>query len=207
MLINMQLKRIADFHGHICPDLVIGCRACEMALEILSQKGKTNEDLTIIAENTTSALDGIQCITGCTSGNQRLVIYDFGKHKYTFILNRSGLAIKISLQEKHFGDEQLYLELEEKIIKKEATIEEIAHFQRLLDERVKTLLSLKYNELFEVVETKQKHSPNEVPTIFVRCSHCGDLVLQSKLLMMKDIYICKPCFNQLIYIPFHVTYN
>ena len=36
MLVNMELKRVADFHGHICPDLVIGCKVHELAIDILS---------------------------------------------------------------------------------------------------------------------------------------------------------------------------
>jgi len=212
MLVNLQLKKIADFHGHLCPDLVIGCRACEVALKVLSRKGKINGGLTVIAKNNTSALDAIQCITGCTLGNQRLVVSDFGKHKYTFIINpfiinRSGLAVALSLKEQHFGDEQIYLEIEEKIIKNEATIEEIAHFQRLIDERVKTLSSLKSDELFEVMETRRRPPKTEVPTVFLRCPYCEDLVLRSKLVKMKDLFICKPCFDQLIHIPANVTYN
>jgi len=207
MLVNMHLKKITDFHGHLCPDLVIGCRASEMALEILSQKEEMKGGLTVIAENNTSALDAIQCITGCTLGNQRLVVSDFGKHKYTFIINRSGLAVALSLKEQHFGDEQIYLEIEEKIIKNEATIEEIAHFQRLIDERVKTLISLKSDELFEVMETRRRPPKTEVPTVFLRCPHCGDLVLRAKLVKMEGLFICRPCFDQLIHIPADVTYN
>jgi len=32
MLVNMDLKRIADFHGHLCPDLVIGARAVDVRI-------------------------------------------------------------------------------------------------------------------------------------------------------------------------------
>ena len=41
--------------------------------------------ISIIAENSTSALDAIQIILGLTIGNQRLQIMDFGKHNYTII--------------------------------------------------------------------------------------------------------------------------
>jgi len=42
MLVNMELKRVADFHGHICPDLVIGCKVHELAIDILSKKEDLN---------------------------------------------------------------------------------------------------------------------------------------------------------------------
>jgi formylmethanofuran dehydrogenase subunit E len=201
MIVNMQLKKIADFHGHLCPDLVIGCRACEMALEILSQREEIRGGLTVIAENTTSSLDAIQCITGCTLGNQRLVIYDFGKHNYTFMMKQNNFAIKLSLKEQHFGDEKIYFSLEDKIIKEEATLEDVAQFQRLIDGRVKALISLKPDELFEVMETRRRPPKTELPTVYLRCSHCGDLVLKAKLVKMEGLFICRPCFDQLIHIP------
>ncbi len=207
MIVNMQLKKIADFHGHLCPDLVIGCRACEMALEILSQKEEINGGLTVIAENTTSALDAIQWITGCTLGNQRLVIYDFGKHKYTFMMNRNNFAIKLSLKEQHFGDEKKYLFLGEKIIKGEATLEDVAQFQRLLDSRVRTLISVKPDELFEIEETRGNLPQAEAPTVFLRCFYCKDLVLKSKLLDLKGVLVCKPCLNELARLSSKISYN
>lgn len=207
MLVNMQLKRMADFHGHLCPDLIIGCRACEMALEILSKKEEVTGGFSVIAENNSSALDAIQCITGCTLGNRRLVVYDSGKHKYTFIMNRSGFAVNLSLKEQRFGDEKIYFQLEEKILKDEATIDEVSHFRKFLDDRVKKLLSLKHDDLFETVKTRRKSPRTETPTVFSRCSQCGDMVLKSKLLNRKGSFVCKPCFEMLIHIPSPATYN
>jgi formylmethanofuran dehydrogenase subunit E-like metal-binding protein len=35
MIVNMALKRIADFHGHVCPDLVLGSKFCEYIQKLL----------------------------------------------------------------------------------------------------------------------------------------------------------------------------
>lgn len=197
MLVNMQLKKVVDFHGHICPDLVIGCRASELALETLSPKREVNNSLVVIAENKTSALDAIKSITGCTVGNGRLVVRDYGKHKYTFMTNHHDRALKISLKERYINAGEKYLSLEEKIIRNEATVDEVALFQVLLDERIKMLLLLKHDELFNVVETKKEFSRDEVSTVFSRCSLCGDLTLRSRLLDMNGMFICKPCFDRM----------
>ncbi|PIU23820.1 MAG: formylmethanofuran dehydrogenase, partial [Chloroflexi bacterium CG08_land_8_20_14_0_20_45_12] len=77
MLVNMQLKRVIDFHGHLCPDLVIGCKAYELAMKTLCHRENLDGGLIVIAENTTNAIDAIQCLSGCTLGNQRLKIHDF----------------------------------------------------------------------------------------------------------------------------------
>ncbi|MDI6789468.1 MAG: formylmethanofuran dehydrogenase subunit E family protein, partial [Thermodesulfobacteriota bacterium] len=89
MLVDIRLKIVADFHGHLCPDLVIGWRACRLALEVLAGEGQIQEDLTIITENSTAALDAIQYTLGCTIGNQRLQIVDTGQHNYTLIINKT----------------------------------------------------------------------------------------------------------------------
>jgi len=74
MIVNMALKRIADFHGHLCPDLVLGARLCERVLELVPSEGNGNGLAAIIAENCTSALDAIQIMLGITLGNQRLKV-------------------------------------------------------------------------------------------------------------------------------------
>lgn len=197
MMVNMQLKRVVDFHGHLCPDLVIGCKAYELAMKTLSRKENLDGGLIVIAENTTSALDAIQCLSGCTLGNQRLKVHDFGKHKYTFLISRTGVGIKLSLREQRFKDEPRYHELEEKAKKGEATVEDIARFQSLLDERVKALLSLTYDELFESVKTTRKPPRTKAFTNLARCHRCGDLVLESRLMNIDGFSICRQCSSYL----------
>ncbi|MDI6776315.1 MAG: FmdE family protein [Syntrophales bacterium] len=198
MLVNMELKRVADFHGHLCPDLVIGCKAYEVAFEILSRKENLDGGLIVIAENTTSAIDAIQCLSGCTLGNQRLKIHDFGKHKYTFLNSRTGLGVRLSLREQSFRDEPQHIELEEKAKKGEATVEDVTYLQSLLDDRVKRLFSLKYDELFEAVMTTRKPPRTETFTDFAQCHHCGDLVLKSKLVNIDGLFLCRQCSSCLI---------
>ena len=199
MLVNMELKRVVDFHGHLCPDLVIGCKAYEFALKILSKKEKPDGGLIVIAENTTSALDAIQRLSGCTLGNQRLKIHDFGKHKYTFLNSRTGLGVVISLKEQDFKDAPRYLELEEKATKGEATVEDIAHFRRVLDDRVKLLLSLGYDELFNAKMTTRKPPRTETFASLVQCHRCGDPVLETRLINIDGLFLCKQCSSGLIW--------
>jgi len=85
MIVNMALKRIADFHGHLCPDLVLGCKLCEVIQNLLPPGEAANGIAAIIAENSTSAFDAIQIMLGATLGNQRLKVMDLGKHNYTVI--------------------------------------------------------------------------------------------------------------------------
>jgi len=167
-------------------------------METISRKENLDGGLIVIAENTTSALDAIQCLSGCTLGNQRLKVHDFGKHKYTFLVSRTGVGIKLSLKEQRFKDESRYLELEEKAEKGEATVEDIARFQSLLDERVKMLLSIRHDELFESVITTRKPPQIEAFTDLARCHRCGDLVLESRLVNIDGFSMCRQCSSYLI---------
>lgn len=88
MLLNMTLKRVVDFHGHLCPDLVIGGKFCEYVQKFITENGELVGGLSIIAENCTSALDSIQILLGATVGNQRLQGLDFGKHNYTLLTKK-----------------------------------------------------------------------------------------------------------------------
>jgi formylmethanofuran dehydrogenase subunit E len=60
MLLNMAFKRVVDFHGHLCPDLVLGAKFCEYVKKILLTSGELTGGISIVAENCTSALDAIQ---------------------------------------------------------------------------------------------------------------------------------------------------
>ena len=37
MLLNVALKRIVDFHGHLCPDLVIGAKVCHYVQTLVAE--------------------------------------------------------------------------------------------------------------------------------------------------------------------------
>jgi formylmethanofuran dehydrogenase subunit E len=115
MLLNIHLKRVVDFHGHLCPDLVLGCKLCEYAKKLFSQGGGLNGGISVIAENCTSSLDAIQIILGTTVGNQRLQVMDFGKHNYTLLSKKAETGFRLSLKKQHFSDEEEYRGIEKKL--------------------------------------------------------------------------------------------
>jgi len=192
MLVNMDLKKIADFHGHVCPDLVIGAKAVSSAMAHLAEDDMT-QGLSVIAQNRTSALDAIQHLTGCTFGNQRLVVEDFGKHRYTFIPNSSGRALEITMKPIHFQYESVYFELEKKVSRNGGTIREVSRLQGLINAWVHWLTSLEDWDLFTVTETRRKPPPVEVCSKYLLCTQCGDLVQASKARALGSTTVCQPC--------------
>lgn len=159
MLVDLKLKQIADFHGHLCPDLVIGYRAAQYALARLEVRLATPY-LRVQVENNTSAIDAIQMLTGCTSGNLRLFVQDHDKHVYIFQVNdQHGICLTLSSAGQYVPP--AFVEIERKIQDKTASLDEIATYQYLLDERIVQLLTLTSDALFDIqwVEIAWPESP------------------------------------------------
>jgi formylmethanofuran dehydrogenase subunit E len=193
MLVNMDLKRIADFHGHLCPDLVIGTKAVETALDYLQSKEELQSNLCVVAHNQTSALDAIQYLTGCTLGNQRLVVNDWGKHRYQFITGATGRAVDVRMKAVHFHLEGAYFELEEKVQQQGGTLYEVARMQGIINQWVQWLTSMPAEALFTVDERTCELPAVEVCSKYVQCIQCGDLVQQSKAVRLGDGLVCVSC--------------
>jgi len=200
MLVNMDLKKIADFHGHVCPDLVIGAKAVGMAMAHMADEDLSH-GLFVIAQNQTSALDAIQHLTGCTIGNQRLVVEDCGKHRYTFVITSSGRALEITMKPIHFQYESAYFKLEKKVSQNGGTIHEVSRLQGLVNAWVHWLTSMEDRDLFSVTETRRKPPPVEVCSRYLRCTHCGDLVQASRARTLGTASVCRPCARLVMHIP------
>ncbi|MDY6917779.1 MAG: FmdE family protein [Chloroflexota bacterium] len=193
MLVDMKLKRVADFHGHLCPGLVIGYRACQFALESLRLERLWQPGLRVIVENETSALDAVQILTGCTKGNGRLRVYDHGKHAYTFF-DDAGNGLRLELKFDALAEAEAFLELEHKISAGTASLLETARYWAMLNGYVRTLLDLPNEVLFDSQRVAlQPENAHEESSALSRCSKCGDLVIYSCLLAIGEEQLCPRC--------------
>jgi len=193
MLVEMRLKQIADFHGHLCPDLVMGYRAAQYALSRLEVKLALPK-LRVVVENNTSAVDAIQVLTGCTPGNQRLSIRDEGKHVYTFhIDDQHGLCLTLAPAGQDVPAD--FLSIEQKIQAGRASLEETAFYQYLLDWRVSHLLKLPIEALFDMrwVEIAWPESP--LTSAIWKCDGCGEPLIGSHLVNLHGRRLCQRCLE------------
>jgi len=59
---NSELwQKCIEFHGHICPGLAIGFRACEAAIEKLDLTFSKDEEVMCITETDACGVDAISC--------------------------------------------------------------------------------------------------------------------------------------------------
>ena len=195
MLVNMTVKRVVDFHGHLCPELVIGIKACEYSLQLLFRGEQPTGQISVVAENCTSALDALQVLLGVTIGNQGLKVFDFGKHNYTFSRKNAGDGFTLRLRTHRYYNEHEYAVLEEKILENKITLDEVVQFQQILDDRVSELLSYRPEDLFDVEVGCRSVLSSERPTVYVSCSRCGQDVLMERAVEFQGKVCCRPCFQ------------
>ncbi len=195
MLLNMTMKRLVDFHGHLCPDLIIGAKLSEYIQQLVSEASGLNVSISILAQNCTSAIDAIQILLGATFGNQRLQVMDFGKHVYSLVINETGTSFMFSLRPQKYGDEYEFDNLEQKIINSGISLEEAVRFQKLMDGRIEKLFSMTTDELFDCEEIEKGQLFYEVPSIYITCSHCSHQVLKNRSVEYRNRTYCISCFN------------
>ncbi|BHH85574.1 FmdE family protein [Desulforhopalus sp. 52FAK] len=197
MLANIALKRVVDFHGHVCPELVLGSKFCEFVQHLPGENVLEDNNFSVLAENSTSALDAIQILLGVTVGNQRLMVMDYGKHNYTLYSRHKDTGWIFRLKAMNFGDEESFHWLEGKIINNSALLEDIVSFQKLIDERVRRILALSPEELFILEPTQcAQQQPQESTSLYTICAMCGQQVLATRCIERRDKILCQPCFQK-----------
>jgi formylmethanofuran dehydrogenase subunit E len=197
MIVNMALKRIADFHGHLCPDLVLGARLCERVLELVPSEDRGNGLAAIIAENCTSALDAIQIMLGITLGNQRLKVMNYGKHNYTIIPKKGISGFRCVLNVQFYDNEDDYRQLSAKMLDNTISANEVARLQLFLDQRVKHLLGQPPQALFTVEAIEKETYVPEIPSVYMTCCQCGQQMLGSHAIRYQDKDYCIACMKQM----------
>lgn len=193
MLINITLSRVVNFHGHMCPDLILGGKVCEYAQKLLEDK----KGISIIAENCTSALDAIQVLLGTTLGNQRLKVIDYGKHNYTILYDKGKKCIKLSLKVINYQNEDEYRLLAEKTANNLASLNDVLQLQKLLDDRARYLLGLSPEDIFNVEDARTADPPLEKADHYMICFKCGQQVLKSRIVSHQGKGYCMPCFQRI----------
>lgn len=91
-------KKCVDFHGHACPGLAIGFKACQGLREHLGVTFAADEELVCVTENDACGLDAIQVLTGCTLGKGNLLRRLRGKQAYSFFVRASGARLRLVLK-------------------------------------------------------------------------------------------------------------
>ena len=99
-LSDKDLDLITRFHGHVCPMVLLGART---AMEASRRVGE-RQDLFGFYRGYGCALDGVQLYSGCTWGNQNLVLLRGGDFSFILAAEDSGKGVLV-LPKKELLDE------------------------------------------------------------------------------------------------------
>lgn len=172
--IPADLQRAADFHGHICPGLLIGYRAALAAQEALGLTRSLDEELVAVVENNSCSVDALQALLGTTFGKGNLIWLDHGKQVFTITDRKQDRAVRVSFQGEH-----LRKRLPDGSVDRPAFME--------------ALLSKPTSELFKVEEVKAAPPPLAKIEPSIICSVCGEPTQASRTRQVGDKVMCLAC--------------
>jgi len=173
MHLPAELEKCVEFHGHLCPGLVIGYRAAVAAREALSMQRAADEEIIAIVENNSCATDAVQVITGCTFGKGNLFFRDYGKMVFTLAVRPTGRAVRVSVRG---GSKQ----------KNKPTENNVA-------ERVQWLLKTPLEQIFNVQHVTVDLPDEAQIQQSVPCDRCGEPVMVSRTRKRGAQALCIPC--------------
>lgn len=186
-------EKCVEFHGHICPGLMIGYKAATLAMEELGVTKSRDEELVVIAENNSCAVDAVQVLTGCTFGKGNLIYKAKGKQVFTVANRQTGEAVRIAVKPNLITFDPEYQELKDKVRSKDITDEEnnlfiekqLATCQHILDLTVEEFCTL------QKVAVELPSKARICPTIV--CAKCGEGVMDACAESRDGQYYCPDC--------------
>ncbi|HEX3011329.1 MAG TPA: FmdE family protein [Syntrophomonadaceae bacterium] len=190
------LELAIQFHGHICPGLLMGVRAAEFAREQLGVGPDRDEELVAIVETDSCGVDAIQAILGCTFGKGNLIFRDYGKNVYTIISREKGRAIRIAQK---FGslkgrDSERYHELARK---NELTESETSEKENLLGVIFEKIMSSAFTDLFDWREVDVDIPVKAQIHSTIQCAGCGEGVMATRARETDQGWLCPTCLDQI----------
>lgn len=187
---------VVDFHGHICPGIVIGFRASVLALETLDKPLRgLGETHFAVCENDVCGVDGVQFVTGCTIGNDGLIIDNRGKFAFSWVDKKTGEGIRILLKVPIWGSNKP-VHLHRKTKEGTATKEERQQWISVRNRRGQELMRLTDDELLDIrrIQIEIPGRPRLFP--FVTCSKCGEAFMEPWAGVEGGNILCKACRSE-----------
>lgn len=169
-----DLKRALDFHGHLCPGLLIGWRAVRAVSQALDLKPSRDEELVAVVENDSCSVDAFQALLSTTFGKGNLKWLDHGKQVFTVIDRQAGRAVRASF----IGDRKKHQ-------KPDGSTDREAFMA--------DLLGAPQDDLFEVRQVPPQPPREAQIEPSVNCPRCGEPTQKSKMREVAGQTLCRPC--------------
>lgn len=164
-------EKAAAFHGHKCPGLAIGFKACEAAMEKMGIGVSDDEEIVCVAENDACGVDAVQAILSCTVGKGNLIYRGTGKQAFSFFDRKSGKKIRVYLKAQN-----------------ENKLDRAQWQEYLLNAPVDDIFA--YSEpCFDLPERARLFQS-------VKCDICGEYAPEHKMRLQDGKAVCADCFKK-----------
>lgn len=186
------LEMAIQFHGHICPGILMGVRAAEFALEKLEVNPDIDEELVAIVETDSCGVDAIQAILGCTFGKGNLIFKNLGKNVYTIGSREKNQAIRIAQRYgvKFSSEWPRYKEL---AALQSPSQEELQEKESILGAMFEKVMTMPFEELFKWEEVALEFPGKAQVVETVQCQKCGEGVMKTRTVSTGDGVVCLSC--------------
>lgn len=186
------LEMAVQFHGHICPGLLMGIRVAEFAQKQLGIGQDIDEEIIAVVETDSCGVDAIQAILGCTFGKGNLIYRDYGKNVYTIASREKQRALRIA-QKFRAQKSQESLRYRELAQKMDLTDDELAEKENLIGIIFETIMSMPFEEMFNWQEIDFEFPEKAKLHATIQCAVCGEGVMDIKAVERKQGLICPGC--------------
>jgi formylmethanofuran dehydrogenase subunit E len=192
-----DLKNCVAFHGHLCPGLVYGYLVAKEAARILKLSHSEDEEVVVISENDTCAVDALQVLLGTTTGKGNLILKEFGKNVFTVMRRSNNLALRFSRKSRYVYEgehKKEFARLESILSAGQETMEQRRRQKWL---KALDLLSKPFEAVFETKEIACPEPPYAPLAPSEACARCGEMTMATKLVPAKDgRRLCIPCAQE-----------
>ena len=173
MLDETWWTRAASFHGHTCPGLALGFKACEGAIAELgldaAKLPAVDEEIVCVTENDACGVDAVQVVLGCTYGKSNLIPRLRGKMAFSFFVRGTDRAVRLVFTARSG--------------------------ERSRDEFQSYILSTPYDQLFDV--GLPSYGLPEPARLFAsqECAVCGESTAEYGLRVQQGAVVCRDCYD------------
>jgi formylmethanofuran dehydrogenase subunit E len=196
MIDQETLKRVIEFHGHMCPGLALGIRAAEVALETVGPHAG-DEEVVAVVETDMCGVDAIQFLTGCTFGKGNLVHRDYGKNAYTFMRRSDAKAVRVSTPVGGWSPKDPEWDaVFGRIRAGTATQEDKERFGPLHQAQCDSILSAPIEGLYDVREVDVEPPRTARIMTSIACASCGEPTMETRIRRLDGRELCPPCFER-----------
>jgi formylmethanofuran dehydrogenase subunit E len=193
---SKDFQKCIGFHGHLCPGLVYGYLVAVESVRLLEITRAEDEEIVVISENDSCAVDALQVVLGTTTGKGNLIIENYGKNAFTVFERRGKGSYRFSKKQQYVykGDcREEFKKLDIAVTEGTASEEEKKRQKYL---KALDLLSRSFNEIFETKKILMSEPLFAELAKSLKCSVCGELTMSTKMKKTVDgRLLCVPCYQ------------